>query len=317
MIITTEEVKKEVEDCGYIFLGENCDNKRRKRVIIQDLNGFKYETDFYRFKTMKNPDFVNKYNPFTLENISLWLELNNKNFKLCENNNYKGTHQKLFFKCLSKDCEEIFEASWNHVHTMGSECPYCVGQKIGSKNNLKFLRSDLLKEWNYLKNEFNPEDVSVFSPKKAWWICSFCKHQWLCAIYSRTKNNTGCPNCSSSKGEQRIHDWVTSNINFLKNKGLLEYVPQKKFLDCINKKPLPFDFGLKYLNNWILIEYQGEQHFREVSYFGGEEGFKKRITNDRIKKEYCKRNKYILIIISYLDLNNIEKILLENLPIDK
>ena len=60
---------------------------------------------------------------------------------------------------------------------------------------------------------------------------------------------------------------------------------------------LRFDFFLPEYNT--LIEYQGEQHYRSVPLFGGDEGYKRRQENDRIKRDYCKSNNIKLIEIPY------------------
>lgn len=43
------------------------------------------------------------------------------------------------------------------------------------------------------------------------------------------------------------------------------------------------------------IEYQGEQHFKVMEQWGGEEGYKKRVANDIRKKQLCKKWGYHLI----------------------
>ena len=48
-----------------------------------------------------------------------------------------------------------------------------------------------------------------------------------------------------------------------------------------------------------MIEYDGEQHFKPIEYFGGEEAYQNRIKNDEIKNEYCKMHKINLIRIPY------------------
>jgi hypothetical protein len=77
----------------------------------------------------------------------------------------------------------------------------------------------------------------------------------------------------------------------------INYTPQYTFDDCKNVYKLPFDFYLPEYN--ICIEYDGEQHFRPVEWFGGEEGFIKRRKNDYIKTMYCLDNNIQLIRIPY------------------
>ena len=58
----------------------------------------------------------------------------------------------------------------------------------------------------------------------------------------------------------------------------------------------------------IGVEYQGDQHFKPVEYYGGEEGFKRTIARDMRKKYLCKRNGCILIeVLPNYDLKEVIK----------
>jgi hypothetical protein len=52
---------------------------------------------------------------------------------------------------------------------------------------------------------------------------------------------------------------------------------------------------------YICIEYDGEEHFRYVEIWGGEEEFENIKIRDQIKNEYCKNNNIRLIRIKYND----------------
>ena len=69
------------------------------------------------------------------------------------------------------------------------------------------------------------------------------------------------------------------------------------------KYSLAFDFAIfdSYDNLLSLIEYDGEQHFKSMEYFGGEESFKKTIKRDEIKDKYCKKNNIPLLRITLID----------------
>lgn len=114
--------------------------------------------------------------------------------------------------------------------------------------------------------------------------------------------NRGCPKCYAFKsaGEQRIR-------NFLDNYQI-EYIPQKTFAP-LNKSKYRFDFYLPQYN--IAIEYQGEQHYRDNSWF--KDNYDTIHKRDLIKKEYCLNNSIILIEIKYTELKNIEAVLFERL----
>jgi hypothetical protein len=115
----------------------------------------------------------------------------------------------------------------------------------------------------------------------------------------------GCPKCNLSKGELKVSKYLESN--------LIKYEIQKKFNNCFSnkKKKLPFDFYLPEKN--ICIEYDGEQHFRPIDYFGGIDTFNKQKFNDSIKDKYCLDNDIRLIRIPFNRYNDIEDILLSEI----
>ena len=101
--------------------------------------------------------------------------------------------------------------------------------------------------------------------------------------------NHGCPICKNSKGEQIIVKVLNDN-NF-------SFVRQKEFLDCKDKKVLPFDFYLPNQN--LCIEYDGLQHFESVSFWGGIENLEYIQKHDEIKTNFCRDNNIKLIRIKY------------------
>lgn len=110
---------------------------------------------------------------------------------------------------------------------------------------------------------------------------------------------TGCPKCNKSRGEKCIEKWLDEHC--------ISYEAQKIFDDCKDMRALPFDF---YLNDYnVAIEYDGEQHYRPVEYFGGKEKFDLTVKHDRIKDDYCNVNGIRLLRIPYFknvenELNN-------------
>lgn len=75
-----------------------------------------------------------------------------------------------------------------------------------------------------------------------------------------------------------------------------------------------FDFAVFKDNGELshLIEYDGQQHFEPVSYFGGQKRFEDQIKKDKLKNEYCTKNNIKLIRIKYdeFDKISIKKLLL-------
>ena len=115
----------------------------------------------------------------------------------------------------------------------------------------------------------------------------------------------GCPVCNASGGEQLIISWL--NSNGYKNAFCFQYF----FEDCKDKNPLPFDFYIPEKN--ILIEYQGEQHYKQIDHFGGRKEFLLRKHHDWLKRRYARKNNLKLLAIPYWDNKEINKILEEEL----
>ena len=70
---------------------------------------------------------------------------------------------------------------------------------------------------------------------------------------------------------------------------------------------MPFDFYLPNKNT--VIEFDGEQHYREHSFFQKRYGLEQIQKRDRIKNEYCKEYGIKIIRISYKQINEVENIL--------
>lgn len=100
-----------------------------------------------------------------------------------------------------------------------------------------------------------------------------------------------CRYCAKrvSRGE-----WEVEKI--LSQEGVF-YEREKKFPDCVDERPLPFDFYLPDYN--MCIEFDGEQHYREVAFGGSKEHFEKVRAHDQIKTDYCTANGIKLVRIPY------------------
>ena len=65
-------------------------------------------------------------------------------------------------------------------------------------------------EWNYQKNgNLTPDDVSVRSGKKVWWICKK-GHEWQAMVASRFAGS-GCPFCYGRVPVKGENDLLTVN----------------------------------------------------------------------------------------------------------
>jgi len=105
-----------------------------------------------------------------------------------------------------------------------------------------------------------------------------------------------CKKCSKS---QSRYEYAVEC--YLKEMNI-SYKKQVKFIDCVNKRPLPFDFMVSKNNIFFLIEVDGEPHYR--GYLGKTENLKNQKHRDSIKDNYCIKNNIKLLRIPYWEVND-------------
>ena len=107
---------------------------------------------------------------------------------------------------------------------------------------------------------------------------------------------------------------LTTSIAALKIKELLKennipFTTEYIFPDLFSNKGkhLRFDFAILNEDGSLsrLVEYDGEQHFREVSSWGGKEELENIKERDKKKDKYCLANNIPLVRISYHEKNHI------------
>ena len=133
--------------------------------------------------------------------------------------------------------------------------------------------------------------------KRIFWECEClnCGKKFLVRgsnLKEGLSKSCGC--VKTSHGEQKIKAFLLNNN--------IKYYQEYRLPN--NQR---FDFFIENLN--LAIEYNGQQHYKAIDFFGGEKTFKRRQELDEQKRQYCKNNSIKLIEIPYWDYNNIENIL--------
>lgn len=128
-----------------------------------------------------------------------------------------------------------------------------------------------------------------------------CGHEYT-VISNTFLSGRRCPVCVSPRGERRIR-------KYLKSKGI-NFKEEQTFEDLKYIKSLRYDFSILDEDGNVkkLIEFDGEQHTRPITFFGGEEQFKLTQKRDRLKDKYAKENNIPLLRIPYKDIDIVETI---------
>jgi len=201
---------------------------------------------------------------------------------------------------------ESWQISWNHLQGIG--CPRCGFEKL-SRDRAMTQEEFIRRADKIHGNKYDYSKVKYVNSITN--ICIICPiHGKFYQEPGSHLKTRGCPHCKYSLGERAIIRWLERcNIDF-------EHF--YTFPDLLSTKgtPLEFDFYVKHVK--ILIEYDGEHHFRPVRFNSiseekAFEKFKKVRYHDYLKNQYCINNKIPLLRIKYKEFDFISNILDEKI----
>ena len=142
-------------------------------------------------------------NDFASQNPNLlkeWDYEKNNKIRLYPTQIFSGSNKYAYWRCEKGHSWKAIVNS--RTGKNGRGCPICKSKVVlENYNDLLSNYPDLIKEWDYIENSKNkiyPNKVTVFSNKKANWICNRCGNKWITSIYHRTSKGTKCPKCSQN-----------------------------------------------------------------------------------------------------------------------
>lgn len=130
----------------------------------------------------------------------------------------------VWWKC--KQCGRSWRAMINtRTRNSGSGCAICGIPKraksfhdayISVNGSLMQNNSKLAEEWHPTHNgDLTPDNITVASPRKVWWLCKKCGHEWQAPPNNRNKG-VGCPRCSGRIPKIGVNDLATVNPDLAK-----------------------------------------------------------------------------------------------------
>ncbi len=308
--------------CRYVKTAKNNPNLSNTEKFIEKAN--KAHNNFYDYSKTNYVNAKTKVCVICHEHGEFYVTPNNhlrgKGCPLCgeikkrENNKYtkeewielaneKHNRKYDYSKVIYNGCREKVEiicpehgAFWQDPvnHLRGNGCPKC--SKVYRPSGAEWIKraSEIhCEKYDYAKAEYINNRTKV---------CIIChekdkngkEHGEFWQTPANHLNGQGCPMCKESHGENLIHNILLDEK--------IEFIREKTFPWLINKKTgrsLFYDFFLPEINT--AIEYQGEQHFKPVKYFGGINEFKNRVENDKLKKDLTKENNVSILYIAYTE----------------
>lgn len=297
---TTESFKKEIFDINpYILIkGEYVDTKTaiECECLIDGTIWYPKPSGLLSGAGCPECGRIASNKNSTKTNKQFLSELKEVNPCIIPLQDYIQARIKIWVKC--KQCEHKWKQAPDGL-LQGSGCPKCAKKRQHdkqAKSNEQFLEELFNANPMLLPLEPYYNDHTKIKIK-----CLVHDYVWSVAPNKILRKHTGCPKCNMYNNEQKIAKFF-EQMNY-------HIMPQKRYKDCKDKYTLPFDIYVKELN--LLIEYQGEQHYKPVcrGSMTNEEALEQlQITqyHDKIKFDYCNDNNIPLICIPYWEQNNIE-----------
>lgn len=189
--------------------------------------------------------------------------------------NYVDVGTTIKFKCQLDN--RVWESTVNNIFN-GQGCPACSGKEKLNNDIVdeRIKGRKLLRISDYINNE---EHIT--------WKClkDGCNHEFP-ASFGNISNGRGCPICRN-KNEHRVFEYLCSKY------GESNVERQHKII-IKNRK-----YYIDFVVNGVFIEYNGEQHYKPVKHWGGQQALEKQILRDKELRNYCLETNINLIEIPH------------------
>lgn len=208
---------------------------------------------------------------------------------------YEKNNAKIICKC---DCGNIVETKYSSLISGNTKSCGCF-----QKEKASLLSEFQIKDLSNQKfGELTPLRIFQKNKKGVIWTC-----QCSCGKILNVPSRRLCSGHTKSCGH--ILSFKEKEISDILRNNNIEFQQQFSFSDLKDKQPLRFDFAIFKENKLLfLIEYNGEQHYDETSYYYSDILVK----HDKMKIDYCKEKNIKLLVLNK-DNKNIEKDILENM----
>lgn len=205
--------------------------------------------------------------------------------------NYKYDYSKVVYKDnktpVTVICPihgEFYTIPSNHAKG-ASGCPKCSSELRHIKYS-KTINQFIVDAKKVHGNKYDYSKVKYINNKAK--VCIICpEHGEFWQTPASHLAGSGCPACSRTNQGLlfgRLQKYFT-NINFLQEYTTAWLGSQR------------FDIYCKEYN--FAVEYDGEQHYKPIEYFGGRSNFELVVERDRLKNEKCIKNNCKLFRVKY------------------
>lgn len=200
--------------------------------------------------------------------------------------NYVNNNTKICIICPEHG--EFMQIPINHLN--GAGCPKCG--KISMSNKFRKTKDQFIAESKAIFGDtLDYSKVDYVNNKTK--VCLICKKhgEFYVKPLGHIHRHYGCPQCAAEKNVQETILFEHIKKRFPNN----NFFHSRRGLENMGL----FEIDIYDEENKIGIEYQGDEHFKPLDFFGKEEGFIDTIRRDTAKIKKCKENGITLFHFTY------------------
>lgn len=197
---------------------------------------------------------------------------------------YKGNKIKVCIICPEHG--EFWQEA--HSHLQGHGCPQCAKKLISNQQRLT-TEEFVNRAKNIHNNIYDYSKINYINLRTP--VTIICmKHGEFQQTPEKHLLGRGCRKCKL-KSQTKLFE------------KLKESFPNEEILFEVDKSIVPWlglqRFDIYFPKYNIAVEYNGQQHYIPIEYFGGELKLKEQINYDSLKRQKCYKNKCFLIEVKY------------------
>jgi hypothetical protein len=226
-IYSIEQVKNMIKDKSYKMIESSFTSFSNGFTAITN-DGYYVVIDKGNIIKGNEPEIFHKHNPYTIQNINHYLELNNIKTKLLSTE-YNNNTTPLQWKC---QCGEVFSRNWRSFYHGEGECIYCIRKRKGAKERIDI---------DEIKNTVSEMGLNIVDDisEKAITSSKFSLIDKDGYLYYT--------HWSSIKNKKYPEKFLSSNIYSIQNINNLMRLERNGEYHCISKK---------YINNTHKLTFQ-------------------------------------------------------------
>lgn len=134
--MSQQEAERLFYDKGYFIVDAEGYKNGVSRLAIEDEDGYKYLQSAQSISVQKQKRPFDNRNPYTVENIRLWLKNNDPDYELVSTE-YKHSSDKLEWRKLSRPDLPTFFTSWHMFYSDGNRHPLVGIEKVANSRRKK------------------------------------------------------------------------------------------------------------------------------------------------------------------------------------